>query len=79
MICSARIYRQFGDTTMSIVNFTQAIKLNPNDYESYFQRAQMYEKVNKSITSYSYWSFISNRFPCVVNPFKYIFILYMYM
>ena len=30
---------------MTIVNYTQAIKLNPDDYEAYYQRAEMYEKV----------------------------------
>lgn len=30
---------------MAIVNYTQAIKLNPDDYEAYYQRAEMYEKV----------------------------------
>ena len=32
---------------MSIVNYSQAIKYDPNDYESYFQRAEMYEKVDE--------------------------------
>ena len=31
---------------MAIVNFTQTLKLDPNNYEAYFQRAQMYEKVS---------------------------------
>ena len=30
---------------MAIVNYTQAIKLDPEDYEAYYQRAEMYEKV----------------------------------
>lgn len=42
----AAIYREEGDVTMSIVNFTQAIKMNPNDHDAYYQRAEMYEKVN---------------------------------
>ena len=41
----ARIFRAQGDITMAIVNYTQAIKLDKNDYESFFQRAEMYEKV----------------------------------
>ena len=41
MVCKAT-----GDHTMAIVNFTQAIKLNPEDYEAYYQRAEMYESVS---------------------------------
>ena len=43
----ATIYRQSGDITMAIVNFTQAIKLDKDDYEAYYQRAEMYEKVSR--------------------------------
>ena len=43
----ANIFRETGDVTLAIVNFSQAIKLDPNDYEAYYQRAQMYEKVSK--------------------------------
>ena len=32
--------------TMTIVNYTQAIKLQPDDYEAYFARAEMYEAVS---------------------------------
>ncbi len=45
--CRAQIYRESGDVTMAIVNFTQAIKLDPEDYEAYYQRAEMYEKVSR--------------------------------
>ena len=41
----AQIHREGGDVTMAIVNYTQAIKLDPEDYEAYYQRAEMYEKV----------------------------------
>ena len=41
----AQIHRESGDVTMAIVNYTQAIKLDPEDYEAYYQRAEMYEKV----------------------------------
>ena len=41
----AQIHREAGDVTMAIVNYTQAIKLDPEDYEAYYQRAEMYEKV----------------------------------
>ena len=44
----AAIFREQGDTTMSIVNYTQAIKQNPDDYEAHYQRAEMYEQVNWS-------------------------------
>ncbi len=47
----AQIYRESGDVTMAIVNFTQAIKLDPEDYEAYYQRAEMYEKVSARIFS----------------------------
>ena len=33
---------------MAIVNYTQAIKLDPKDYEAHFQRAEMYEAVSNS-------------------------------
>ena len=39
------IFKDMGDTTMAIVNFSQAIKQNPNDDQTYFQRAEMYEQV----------------------------------
>ena len=41
----AMIFKETGDSTMAIINFTQAIKLNKDDYQSHFQRAEMYEKV----------------------------------
>ena len=41
----AEIYRKVDDITMAIINYTQAIKVNPQDHEAYFRRAQMYEKV----------------------------------
>ena len=36
---------------MAIVNFTQAIKFNPDDDVAYFQRAEMYEEVNQNVLS----------------------------
>ena len=41
----AEIYMKQDDITMAIVNYTQAIKLNPRDHEAYFARAECYEKV----------------------------------
>ena len=41
----AEIYKKQDDITMAIVNYTQAIKLNPRDHEAYFARAECYEKV----------------------------------
>ncbi|MGH0182080.1 UNVERIFIED_CONTAM: hypothetical protein FKN15_017838 [Acipenser sinensis] len=43
----AEIYRSKGDITMSIVNYTRAIKARPEDDEAYFRRAQMFEKSNE--------------------------------
>ncbi|XP_021358969.1 uncharacterized protein LOC110454008, partial [Mizuhopecten yessoensis] len=40
----AEIYRKQGEITMAVINFTQAVKLNPLDHEAYYQRALMYEK-----------------------------------
>jgi tetratricopeptide (TPR) repeat protein len=40
----AEIYKKQDDITMAIVNYTQAIKLNPRDHEAYFARAECYEK-----------------------------------
>ncbi len=31
---------------MAIVNYSQAIKYNPNDYQTFFKRAKMYESRN---------------------------------
>lgn len=41
----AEIFRRLGDATMAAINYTQAIRLNPDDAEAYFRRAEMYEKV----------------------------------
>ena len=49
----ARIFRAQGDITMAIVNYTQAIKLDKTDYESFFQRAEMYEKVSMSFSKFT--------------------------
>ncbi|WAR00024.1 TTC6-like protein [Mya arenaria] len=40
----AEIYQKQDDITMAIVNYTQAIKLNPRDHEAFFARAECYEK-----------------------------------
>ena len=40
----ADIFAQLGDYTMAIVNYSQAIKLTPDDEETYFQRAEIFEK-----------------------------------
>lgn len=39
----AEIYKQKKDYTMSIVNYTQALKCRPSDDDIYYRRAQMYE------------------------------------
>ena len=41
----AEIYREKEDITMAIVNYTQTIKLDPEDHDAFFKRAEMYEKV----------------------------------
>ena len=43
----AEIYKKQDDITMAIVNYTQAIKLNPQDHEAVYARAACYEKVSK--------------------------------
>ncbi|XP_078601975.1 uncharacterized protein LOC144876496 isoform X1 [Branchiostoma floridae x Branchiostoma japonicum] len=40
----AEVYRKQDDYTSAIVNYTQAIKLQPDDHEAYYYRAEMYEK-----------------------------------
>ena len=57
---SAMIFKETGDSTMAIINFTQAIKLNKDDYQSHFQRAEMYEKVCHSFRHHSIVS-VSSR------------------
>lgn len=37
------MYAERNDTSLAIVNYSQAIKYNPNDYQTYFKRAKMYE------------------------------------
>ncbi|PIK51546.1 putative dnaJ-like subfamily C member 3-like [Apostichopus japonicus] len=34
---------------MAIVNYTQTIKLTPDDYEAYYKRAEMYEKKDEML------------------------------
>ena len=53
----AEIYRKQGDITMAIVNYTQAIKMNPTDHDAYFQRAEMYEQVRRVFSSFFFLSF----------------------
>ena len=43
----AEIFRQRGDVTMAIMNYSQTIKLDRNDHEAYYKRAEMYEKVRR--------------------------------
>ena len=40
----AEIYRNQEDITMAIVNYSQTIKLDPEDHDAFFKRAEMYEK-----------------------------------
>jgi len=44
--CRSRgdIFASLGDYTMAIVNYSQTIKLNPDDEKTYFQRASIFEK-----------------------------------
>ena len=41
----AEIYKQQGDSTMAIVNYSHAIKLNPDDADIYYNRAALFEEV----------------------------------
>jgi tetratricopeptide (TPR) repeat protein len=41
----AEIYRLQNNVEEAIMNYRQAIILNPRDHEAYFRRAEMYEKV----------------------------------
>ena len=40
----ADIYASLGDYTMAIVNYSQAIKIDPQISEAYYQRANIFEK-----------------------------------
>lgn len=33
-----------NDIQLAIVNYSQAIKYNPNDYQAYYKRAKLYEQ-----------------------------------
>uniref|UniRef100_A0A8C1Z8C3 Tetratricopeptide repeat domain 6 n=1 Tax=Cyprinus carpio TaxID=7962 RepID=A0A8C1Z8C3_CYPCA len=44
---TAEIYKQRGETTLALFNYTQAIKVKPDDAEIYFKRAKMYEKMGE--------------------------------
>ncbi len=46
MFFSAEIYRQEGDSTMAIINYSRAIKLNPDDANIYYNRAALFEEVH---------------------------------
>ncbi len=48
---SAEIYVMMVDMTMAIVNFSLAVKANPDDHQSYIRRAEVYEKVRKNHSS----------------------------
>lgn len=37
------LYALKNDSALAIVNYAQAIKYNPNDYQAYYKRAKMYE------------------------------------
>jgi len=37
------LYAERNDYAMAIVNYSQSIKYNSNDYKAYFKRAKMYE------------------------------------
>lgn len=43
----AEIYKQRGETTLALINYTQAVKVKPDDAEIYFKRAKMYEKIGE--------------------------------
>lgn len=47
LMSRAEIYKQRGETTLALFNYTQAIKVKPDDAEIYFKRAKMYEKMDK--------------------------------
>lgn len=42
----AQIFTSMGDLTMAIMNFTQTVKLDPQDHEAFFKRAELYEAVS---------------------------------
>lgn len=45
IFCRAEIYRQQNNVDEAIMNYRQAIMLDPKDHEAFFRRAEMYEKV----------------------------------
>jgi Tfp pilus assembly protein PilF len=42
----ARIYQELGITKLAVVNFSQVIKLKPDDADGYLQRATLFESEN---------------------------------
>lgn len=44
-IIRAQLYRDQNEITLAIVNYSLAVKCDETDYEAFYQRAQMYEKV----------------------------------
>jgi Tfp pilus assembly protein PilF len=45
-IFRAEIYKQEGDSTMAIINYSQAIKLEPEDANIHYRRASLFEEVH---------------------------------
>ncbi|XP_038612853.1 LOW QUALITY PROTEIN: tetratricopeptide repeat protein 6 [Tachyglossus aculeatus] len=62
-LSKAEIFRNKGDITLAILNYTQALKCKPTDDNIYFKRGEMYEKGNKvlSIDDYSKCIFYNPR------------------
>lgn len=42
-VLRGNIYAHRNDHSLAIVNYSQSIKYNPNEYQSYYKRARMYE------------------------------------
>ena len=56
----AEIYRVRGETTLAIINYTQAIKCRPEDDDNYFKRAEMYEKRNEILLAMEDYAKVSH-------------------
>ncbi|XP_028935362.1 tetratricopeptide repeat protein 6 isoform X2 [Ornithorhynchus anatinus] len=62
-LSKAEIFRNKGDITLAIMNYTQALKCKPTDDNIYFKRGEVYEKENKilSMDDYSKCIFYNPR------------------
>jgi len=53
---------------MAIVNYTQAIKLNPRDHEAYYERAVCYERRGDMLLALEDYSSCTKIAPTRVEP-----------